>query len=55
MCGAIDVENMIILHLNAPNTPIDEETDYEDADPTSLQMISQDCGPTDSERDYLNL
>ena len=38
-----------------PNTQTDEETDYEDADPTSLQMISQDCGPTDSERDYLNL
>ena len=38
-----------------PNTPTDEETDYEDADPTSLQMISQDYGSTDSERDYLNL
>ena len=40
-----------------PNTPTDEETDYEDADPTSLQMISQDHGPIDSERegDYLNL
>ena len=37
-----------------PNTPTDEETDYEDADPTSLQMISQNY---DSERegDYLNL
>ena len=33
-----------------PNTPTDEETD-----PTSLQMISQDYGPIDSERDYLNL
>ena len=52
MCGAIDVENTIILHLNALT---DEETDYEDADPTSLQMISQDYGPIDSERDYLNL
>ena len=40
-----------------PNTLTDEETDYEDADPTSLQMISQDYGPIDSERegDYLNL
>ena len=38
-----------------PNTPTDEETDYEDADPTSLQMISQDYGSIDSERDYLNL
>ena len=37
------------------NTLTDEETDYEDADPTSLQMISQDYGPIDSERDYLNL
>ena len=40
-----------------PNTPTDDETDYEDADPASLQMISQDYGPIDSERegDYLNL
>ena len=38
-----------------PNTPTDEETDYEDADPASLQMISHDYGPVDSERDYLNL
>ena len=38
-----------------PNTPTDEETDYEDTDPASLQMISQDYGPIDSERDYLNL
>ena len=38
-----------------PNTPTDEETDCEDADPASLQMISQDYGPVDSERDYLNL
>ena len=33
-----------------PNTLTDEETDYEDADPTSLEMISQDYGPVDSER-----
>ena len=38
-----------------PNTLTDEETDYEDVDPASLQMISQDYGPIDSERDYLNL
>ena len=38
-----------------PNTPTDEETDYEDTDPTSLQIMSQDYGPVDSERDYLNL
>ena len=38
------------------NTPTDEETDYEDADPTSLQMISQSYGPVNSgEVDYLNL
>ena len=46
---------MITLHLNALIPPTDEETDYEDIDPTSLQMISQDYGPIDSERDYLNL
>ena len=36
-----------------PNTPTDEETDYED----SLQIMSQSYGPTDLERegDYLNL
>ena len=40
-----------------PNTPTDEETDYEDADPTSLQIMSQNYGPIDLERedDYLNL
>ena len=38
-----------------PNTLTDEETDYEDKDPVSLQLISQDYGPVDSERDYLNL
>ena len=40
-----------------PNTPTDKETDYEDADPTSLQMMSQNYSPIDSEReaDYLNL
>ena len=40
-----------------PNTPTDEETDYEDADPASLQIMSQSYGPDNSERDgdYLNL
>ena len=40
-----------------PNTPTDEETDYEDADPTSLQIMSQNYSPDYSEReaDYLNL
>ena len=40
-----------------PNTPTDEETDYEDADPASLQMMSQSYSPINSEReaDYLNL
>ena len=40
-----------------PNTPTDEETDYEDADPASLQIMSQSYGPNDSKRegDYLNL
>ena len=40
-----------------PNTPTNEETDYEDADPASLQMLSQSYNPIDSEReaDYLNL
>ena len=40
-----------------PNTPSDEETDYEDVDPASLQIMSQSYGPNDSERegDYLNL
>ena len=43
--------------LKCPNTPTDEETDYEDADPASLQIMSQSYGPDDSERDgdYLNL
>ena len=38
-----------------PNTPTDEETDCENTDPASLQMISQDYGLVDSEREYLNL
>ena len=55
MCSAIDAENMIIFASECPNTLTDKETDYEDVDPTSLQMISQDYGPIDSERKYLNL
>ena len=40
-----------------PNTPTDEETDYEDADPASLQIMSRSYGPVNSEGegDYLNL
>ena len=40
-----------------PNTPTDEKTDYEDADPASLQIMSQSYGPVNSEGegDYLNL
>ena len=40
-----------------PNTPTDEEADYEDADPASLQIMSPSYGPDDSEgeNDYLNL
>ena len=40
-----------------PHAATDEETDYEDAEPASLQMISQNYSPIDSEReaDYLNL
>ena len=39
-----------------PNTPTDEEADYEHADPAFLQMIFQSYSPIDSEReaDYLN-
>ena len=39
------------------NTPTDRETDYEDIDPASLQMMTQNYGPVDSEGEveYLNL
>ena len=39
------------------NTPTDKETDKEDSDPASLQMMSQNYSPIDSEREakYLNL
>ena len=42
---------MIILMLNALISPTDKETDYEDVDPASLQLMSQSYGPNDSERD----
>ena len=40
-----------------PNTPTDEELDYDNADPTSLQMMAQNYCPIDSEGEieYLNL
>ena len=40
-----------------PNTPTDEEPDYEDIDPASLQMMAQNYGQIDSEGEveYLNL
>ena len=40
-----------------PNTPTDEEPDYDDADPASLQIMRQHYYPTDSEGEveYLNL
>ena len=34
-----------------PNTPTNEETDYEDVDPTSLQIMSQNYSPNYSERE----
>ena len=33
----------------SPNTPIDKEPDYDDADPASLQMMTQGYYPIDSE------
>ena len=40
-----------------PNMPTDEEPDYDDADPTSLQVMTQDYYPIASkgEVEYLNL
>ena len=40
-----------------PNMPTDKEPDYEDADPVSLQMMTQSYYPIDSEGEieYLNL
>ena len=37
------------------NTPTDEETDYEEADPASLQIMTQNCGLIDSEGEAENL
>ena len=45
----LDVENMTILS-ECPNTPTDEEPDYDDADPPSLQMLAQDYYPVNLER-----
>ena len=40
-----------------PNTPTDKGTGYEDVDPASLQMMTQNYGHVHSEGevDYLNL
>ena len=39
-----------------PNIPTDEEPDYDDADPASLQMLAQNYYPINSEEvEYLNL
>ena len=39
-----------------PNTLIDKEPDYDDADPASLQMMMQEYYPIESgEEEYLNL
>ena len=40
-----------------PSTPTDEEPEYDEADPASLQMLTQDYYPIDSngEKEYLNL
>ena len=40
-----------------PNMPTDEERDYDNVDPPSLQMMTQDYCPIDSEGEveYLNL
>ena len=40
-----------------PNTPTDEETDCDNADPVSLQMMTHNHYPVDSkgEIEYLNL
>ena len=40
---------MITLHQNVPNMPTDEEPDCDDANPASLQMMTQDYYPVDSE------
>ena len=45
-----------LFALECPNTPTDEEPDYDNADPASLQMMMQDYFPNDSgEVEDLNL
>ena len=43
--------------LECPNIPTDEEPDYDDAGPASLQMLVQNYYPIDSEGEvkYVNL
>ena len=50
-------KSMTTLWLNALIPQLMRETDYEDIDTTSLQLISQTYGPVNSEGedDYLNL
>ena len=42
---------MTTLHLNALIPRLTMRQTYENADPASLQMISQDYGPVDLERE----
>ena len=48
---------MITLHPKCHNIPTDEEPDYDDAGPATLQMITQNYCLIDSEGEveYLNL
>ena len=48
---------MTTLHPNAPIPLLTKEPDYDDADPASLQMITQNYYPNNSEGEveYLNL
>ena len=47
MWGAIIVENMTHFTSECPNTLTVQETDYEDADPASLQMMSHNFSTID--------
>ena len=38
------------LASECPNTPTDKETDYEDVDPASSQMMTPNYGPVDCRR-----
>ena len=51
-CGEYDC-----FASECPNIPTDEEPDYDDTDPASLQMLAQNYYPIDSEGEveYLNL